>query len=218
MDKKTLAGKTIELLSKNKGRLTMLGKENKRKQGKAKLAFRVLISTILSHRTRDEQTKPAANRLLKKFPTPKKMSVASVKKISELAHPVGFYKTKARYIKKTSQQLMKDFNGVVPSTMEELTSLKGVGRKTASCVLNYAFGLPAIAVDTHVHRISNRIGLVKTKTPQLTEVGLKKIVPKQKWMVVNELLVVHGQTVCKPIKPNCRACVLNKICKSAFKN
>lgn len=215
-----MARKTIQKLSKNKNKLSMLGKEalNKNITSEQKLAFNVLISTILSHRTRDEQTQAAAERLLKKFPTPKKMSVASVKKIRELAYPVGFYKTKAVYVKKTSLQLMKEFNGMVPNTMKELNSLRGVGRKTASCVLNYAFGLPAIAVDTHVHRISNRIGLVKTKTPRETEAELKKIVPKQKWAVLNELLVVHGQTICKPIKPNCKKCSLNKICKSAFKN
>ncbi|MBI5636183.1 endonuclease III [Candidatus Micrarchaeota archaeon] len=217
MDKKTLAGKTIELLFENKGALSFLGRQRKESKGAQALAFRVLISTILSHWTKDAAMEAATNKLLTKYPTPEKLSGASVEKIAELSYPVGFYKTKAGYIKKTSRQLLKEFNGRVPNTMEELTSLPGVGRKTASCVLNYAFSLPAIAVDTHVHRISNRIGLVKTKTPEQTEVELKKIVPKQKWMTVNELLVVHGQTICWPIKPNCKKCPLNKICKSAFK-
>ena len=131
---------------------------------------------------------------------------------------IGFYKVKAKNIKKLSQQLIDDFNREVPSTLEGMTSLPGVGRKTANCMLNYAFGIPAIAVDIHVHRISNRLGWIKTNKPEESEFVLMKVLPHDLWTKINKLLVNHGQTVCKPINPRCKECKISKYCKYYKKN
>jgi endonuclease-3 len=174
--------------------------------------FKVLISTVLSARTRDENTARASKQLFERFSNPKEIASAKVSELEQLIKPSGFYKVKARRIKKISQQLVKEFNGKVPSTLKELLELKGVGRKTANCVLVYAFKKPAIPVDVHVHRVSNRIGLVKTFSTEETEIALSKIVPKNKWIELNELMVKFGQRVCKPLKPLCEKCLLQKEC------
>ena len=175
-------------------------------------AFHCLISTILSHRTLDEKTDEASFRLFSVYPTPEKLAGASVKKIEELIKPVGFYRVKARRVKQVAG-IIAENKGVVPKTVEALTALQGVGRKTAACVIVYGHGLPAIPVDTHVHRITNRLGWAHTKTPEETEYALEKIVPREKWILVNELFVRFGKTICRPISPHCGACPVNKYCE-----
>ncbi len=174
--------------------------------------FKVLISTVLSQRTRDENTAKASKQLFRKFPSSKKLAKASIKEIELLIKPAGFYKVKAKTIKNIAIKLNENFKGNVPNTLEELVSLKGVGRKTANCVLVYSFKIPAIPVDVHVHRISNRIGLVKTKTPEETEIKLMKLFPKSKWIELNDLMVKFGQRKCFPRNPKCEICLLNKEC------
>lgn len=174
--------------------------------------FHVLIGTLLSQRTRDMNTDKAAKHLFSKFPTAEKLSKASTKEIEELIKPSGFYKVKAERIKEIAKKISQKYGGKVPEDMEELVKLPGVGRKTANCVLVYGFGKPAIPVDTHVHRITNRLGLVKTKKPEETEMELMKVIPKKYWTIINELLVKHGQGICKPVKPLCSCCPLLKHC------
>lgn len=180
-------------------------------------AFQCLVGTVLSARTRDEQTEKASNALFKVYPTAKKLAKAPLKKIQKLIKPVGFYRTKSKYVKKLAQQLLNDYGGKVPNTMEELVKLPGVGRKVAGCVLVYAFKIPAIPTDVHVWRVSHRLGWVKKKTPEQTEQALMKLIPKKHWIQVNELLVLHGQNTCLPLRPRCDKCVLNDVCPSAFK-
>ncbi len=175
--------------------------------------FKVLISTLLSQRTRDENTAKASAKLFSKFPSLQKLSKAKIPEIEKLIKASGFYKVKAKRIKKISGILCKDFKGKVPGRIEELLKLPGVGRKTANCVLVYAFKKEAIPVDTHVHRISNRIGLVKTKTPEKTEKELEKIVPRKYWLELNELFVKYGQRICLPRKPKCETCRVKKFCR-----
>lgn len=175
--------------------------------------YRVLIRTILSQRTRDENTDHASVLLFSKFRTPEEIAQADVQDIEELIISAGFYHVKARRIKEVSQILLDEFGGEVPGTIEELLTLPGVGRKTANCVLVYGFRKPAICVDVHVHRISNRIGLVETRTPEQTEEGLKKLVPVKYWFEINDLLVQFGQTICRPINPLHDICPVNDCCK-----
>ena len=174
--------------------------------------FHVLISTILSQRTRDENTLKASNKLFSKFPTAKKIANADISKIKELIKESGFYNVKAKRIKEVSKILLEKYNGKVPNELDKLLELPGVGRKTANCVLVYGFNIPAIPSDTHVHRISNRIGIVKTKIPEQTEYELMKKVPRKYWININELFVKHGQTTCNPIKPKCDKCSISKLC------
>ena len=174
--------------------------------------FNVLISTILSQRTRDENTLKASNKLFSKFPTAKKIANADISKIKKLIKESGFYNVKAMRIKKVSRILLNKYNGKVPHELDKLLELPGVGRKTANCVLVYGFNIPAIPSDTHVHRVSNRIGIVKTKIPEQTEYELMKKVPKKYWININELFVKHGQTTCNPIKPKCDKCSIRKLC------
>lgn len=175
--------------------------------------FKVLMSTLLSQRTKDEVTEKASKNLFSKFSSPEKLSQAKTSEIESLIKPVGFYRTKAKRVKEISKTLVERFGGKVPETLEELLSLPGVGRKTGNCVLVYGFGKPGIPVDTHVHRISNRLGWVKTKTPEETEVKLRELVPKKHWLELNELFVKFGQMVCKPINPRCRECVVRRLCE-----
>lgn len=177
--------------------------------------YYVLISCLLSLRTKDEVTYPAAKRLFSKANTPKAMLTLTEKQIQNLIYPVGFYKRKSKTIQNISRELIEKHNSKVPNTIEELIKFKGVGRKTANIVLAHAFKIPALPVDTHVHRISNRIGWVKTKTPEQTEQALKKRIPKKYWLELNELLVQHGQQICKPISPFCSKCRIKKDCKKA---
>jgi len=174
--------------------------------------FRILISTILSHRTRDENTTKATENLFSVYRTPVQLANANPRVVRRLIRPSGFYNMKARNIMKVSKQLVDEFGGKVPDNEEELLRLHSVGRKTANCVLVYAFNKPAIPVDTHVHRISNRLGLVKTKKPEETEAALVKTVPKRYWLELNDLFVRFGQTTCKPIGPHCWSCTLARSC------
>ena len=175
--------------------------------------FRILIGTVLSHRTRDESTSKATERLFQVYDTPEKLADADPKKVKELIRSVGFYNMKTRNIMRVAKQVVEEFGGKVPDDLESLLTLHAVGRKTANCVLVYGFNKPAIPVDTHVHRIANRLGLVETKTPEQTEEALTKMVPKRYWLEVNELFVRFGQTTCKPIGPRCDICSLTASCK-----
>lgn len=174
--------------------------------------FFVLISTVMSHRTRDDVTYPAAKKLFKRFSTPEEMVIADISEIEALIKDVGFYRVKAGRIKEISRILLEKYNGRVPDDIEALLELPGVGRKTANCVLAHAFLKDALAVDTHVHRISNRLGLVETKAPEETEMELKKIFPQKYWRHINLLLVKLGQNICRPISPRCKICTLNDMC------
>jgi endonuclease-3 len=177
--------------------------------------FRTLIATILSQRTRDEITDEASRRLFARFRTPEKLARARKSEILPLIRACGFYRVKADTIRRVARLLVERHGGRVPETMDELTALPGVGRKTAGCVLVYGFAKDAIPVDTHVHRISNRLGWVRTKTPEETEIALQKIVPRRFWQRVNDLLVSHGRTVCRPIGPRCGACSVERWCAKA---
>jgi endonuclease-3 len=175
--------------------------------------FRVLIFTIISQRTRDEQTEVASERLLGVYPTVKDLANAPVPKIEKLIKIAGFYKNKARKIKEVCNILLEKYNGDVPEDFDNLMELPSVGRKTANCVLVFGFGKPAIPVDTHVHRISNRLGLVKTKKPEETEDRLTKILPKKYWLDINHMFVTFGKTICRPISPKCNECPVSDLCK-----
>lgn len=174
--------------------------------------FRILISTILSHRTRDENTAKASENLFARYKTPAQLASADPDEVRRLIHSTGFYNMKTRNIIRASKQLVEEFDGKVPADEEELLKIHSVGRKTANCVLVYAFNKPAIPVDTHVHRISNRLGLVKTKNPEDTEKELVRTIPKRYWLELNDLFVRFGQTTCKPIGPRCSSCSLRGHC------
>lgn len=196
----------VRLLRKEVKGKTMLSSMKKQ------TPFQILISTVLSARTRDENSIKASKNLFEKYSTPKKLANAKLSSIKKLIKTSGFYNVKAKRVKEIAKEIEERFNGRVPRNIEGLLSLKGVGRKTANCVLVYAFESPAIPVDTHVHRISNRLGLVKEKTPEKTETALLKVVPKKFWIEVNELLVRFGQQKCFPRNPNCPSCSLQKHC------
>lgn len=174
--------------------------------------FKVLIATILSARTKDEVTIKASRKLFSAADNPQDMLKLGEEKISELIYPVGFYRNKAKNIVQICKELVEKYNGKVPDTMEELLKLKGVGRKTANLVLILGYDKMGICVDTHVHRITNRWGYVKTKTPEETEMELRKKLPKKHWKEINELLVSFGQHICKPVKPQCNTCPVQKLC------
>lgn len=177
--------------------------------------FEVLIGTILSHRTRDENTEKVTEALFKVYPTPKAIAEAPLKDLEKIVRPTGFYPTKAKRIKEVSKIILEKFRFRVPKSMDVLLSLPGVGRKTANCVLVYGFNEPAIPVDTHVHRISNRLGWVKTKNPDKTEEALRKVFQRKHWLLINDVLVHFGRTICRPINPMCGQCALNKECPSS---
>ncbi len=174
--------------------------------------FEVLVSTLLSLRTKDEVTGAAAARLFDVARTPQAMVALTPQEIERLIYPVGFYPTKAKRLLAISRILLDRYDGKVPDTLEELTALPGVGRKTANLVLVEGFKIPAICVDTHVHRISNRIGYVRTKNPDQTEMALRKKLPKRHWVRYNELLVAFGQVLCRPISPFCSRCPVGDMC------
>ncbi len=175
--------------------------------------FFVLISCILSLRTKDTVSLPASQRLFEVAKTPKSMLSLPLAQIEKLIYPSGFYRQKAKQILQICHDLLEKYDGKVPSTEQELLTFKGVGRKTANLVLGEGFGIPAICVDTHVHRISNRLGLVKTKTPEETERALQKLLPKKYWVEYNTLLVIWGQNICVPISPFCSKCPIFDLCE-----
>ena len=175
--------------------------------------FKILIGTILSARTRDETTTKVIRMLFSRFKNPDELSRANLNEIKQLIQKIGFYNVKATRIKEVSKILIEKYNGKVPSNIDDLLTFPGVGRKTANCVLVYGFRKPAIPVDVHVHRISNRIGIVSTKKPEETEIVLEKSIDRNYWTAVNETFVVFGQNICLPIRPKCSLCHLTKICK-----
>ena len=180
--------------------------------------FKILIGTILSARTRDEVTTAVIKALFSRFKNPDELSRANLSDIKKLIQKIGFYNVKASRLKEVSQLIIKKYNGEVPSNLNDLLTLPGVGRKTANCVLVYGFKKAAIPVDIHVHRISNRIGIVNTKNPEETENVLQKSIDKKYWIRVNETFVMFGQNICLPIKPKCNVCQLTKMCKYYSKN
>lgn len=186
-------------------------------EGGGESPFEVLIGTLLSHRTRDERTYPATKRLMARWSTPAALGAAKVEDVRDLLQEgrVGFYNMKAPRVVQVARILAEQHGSQVPSTEEGLLALPGVGRKTANCVLVYGFGKAAIPVDTHVHRISNRLGLVRTTDPDDTEAGLQRVVPRKDWVLWNEWLVTFGKQVCKPVGPRCSECPLATLCPSA---
>ncbi len=177
--------------------------------------FRVLISCILSLRTKDEVTSAASTRLFSLASTPEELSRLPVGKIEKAIYPAGFYRVKALRIKKMSKDILARFHGAVPDTIDELLTLEGVGRKTANLVVTLGYGKPGICVDTHVHRITNRWGLLSTKTPLETEFALRKTVPIRYWREINSMLVAFGQGICKPVSPLCSQCRIRSACDRA---
>jgi endonuclease-3 len=175
----------------------------------------VLASTILSLRTKDEVTLVRSQALLKKAPTPQKLMALATEEIEQLIYPVGFYHTKARNLQKIAAIIMETHNGQVPADMEALLALPGVGRKTANLTLTEGFDLDGICVDVHVHRITNRLGALRSKTPEETEMLLREILPKKHWKRINLLLVLYGQRVCRPVSPFCSRCVIARYCDRA---
>jgi endonuclease III len=175
--------------------------------------YKILIGTILSARTRDENTTKVVKKLFARFKTPDDIASADIDEIKKLIRSIGFYNVKGERIKQVSQIIVSKFGGRVPDDIDSLLGLPGVGRKTANCVLVYAFNKPAIPVDVHVHRISNRLGLVRTNTVTQTETELNKMVDRQLWSKVNNTFVMYGQNICLPIKPICQICDLKGICK-----
>ena len=174
--------------------------------------YLVLIACILSLRTNDRTTYPATLRMLKLGKTPKDFASCDEEKLSKAIYPVGFYTNKAKQIIQLSKEIVESHNGKVPETIEELIKFNGVGRKTANLVVARGFNKPAICVDVHVHRIFNRMGYVKTKNPEETEFALRAKLPKKYWIDINTLIVTHGQNVCKPQKPKCSECPIEKYC------
>lgn len=174
--------------------------------------FRILISCLLSLRTKDKTTSEASARLYALAHQPATMLAVPLQKIEQAIYPVGFYRTKAKSIHAICRRLLDVYGGTVPDSIEELVTLSGVGRKTANLVVTVGFGKPGICVDIHVHRISNRWGYVKTKTPEETEAALRRKLPKQHWITFNDLLVPYGQHLCQPVSPFCSQCKLIEYC------
>ena len=174
--------------------------------------YLVLIACILSLRTNDKTTYPATLRMLELARTPKEMKNVKLEALAQAIYPVGFYENKAKQIIELSKIIDEELGGNVPNEIEELIKFKGVGRKTANLVLSLGFNKPAICVDVHVHRIFNRLGYINTKTPEETEFALREKLPQKYWIDINTLLVTHGQNVCKPIKPKCAECPIERYC------
>jgi endonuclease-3 len=176
-------------------------------------AFKILISCLLSLRTQDKNTEIASRNLFAVADTPQKILKLPINKLEKLIFSSGHYKKKARVLKHVSEIILKEFKGKVPNKKEELLSIKGIGPKTANIVLAFAFGKKVLPIDTHCHRIPNRIGWVKTKTPEQTEKELGKILPKKYWIDFNGIFVQFGKTICVPISPKCSECPIEKYCK-----
>jgi endonuclease III len=206
---KTQAFRILEIIQKSIHTTTALGSIRDKADSDP---FRILISTILSARTRDPVTEAASRRLFFRFPDVRSLARGKPQYVMKTIKPVSFYRVKAHNIIKCSKQILKEFNGKVPQTYEELVQLAGVGRKTAGCVLVYGYSEPAIPVDVHVHRISNRIGLVRTQAPEETETALRGLYDRKYWIDVNELFVSFGQSTCRPLNPKCQICPVRKLC------
>ncbi len=174
--------------------------------------FHILVSTMISLRTKDKVTSTSSKRLLTRAPDPKKLSKLSETEIAKLIYPAGFYNTKAKNLRTMAEKLVYQYGGRVPESMEQLLELPGVGRKTANLVRNLGYGLDGICVDTHVHRIANRLGWVRTKSPEQTEGALEQVLPQKYWIPINELLVRFGQTLCTPVSPFCSRCPIYEYC------
>ncbi|HYK93144.1 MAG TPA: endonuclease III [Thermoplasmata archaeon] len=174
--------------------------------------FQVLIGTILSQRTRDANTDKASAALFAKYPDARTLAAAKPRDVEPLIRATGFYRTKSRLITATAREILERFGGAVPRDVETLTTLPGVGPKTANCVRVFGYGLPGMPVDTHVHRIANRLGVVRTKTPEATEEELRRVVPERFWIPINPLLVQHGQNLCRPRRPLCGRCPIVELC------
>jgi endonuclease III len=177
--------------------------------------FRILIACLLSLRTKDKTTSEASARLFALAQTPATLENLPIRKIEQAIYPVGFYRTKAKSIHKLCRRLLDVYGGLVPDSIDELITLSGVGRKTANLVVTVGYGKPGICVDIHVHRISNRWGYIKTKTPEETEQVLRRRLPEQYWITFNDLLVPYGQNLCLPVSPFCSKCKLTDYCARA---
>lgn len=202
--------KIIEILKKyfRYKRRTTLNRMHKRQED-----FKILIACLLSLRTKDEITKKVSEELFKVAKTPEEIVKIPIKKLEKIVFSTGYYKKKARILKSVSRELLARFDGKVPRTKEELLSIKGIGPKTANIVLNFAFGKDELPIDTHCHRIPNRIGLIKTKKPEETEKALKKILPKKYWRDFNAIFVLFGKNICLPTSPLCSKCPIEDYCK-----
>jgi len=174
--------------------------------------FLILVGTLLSLRTKDELTEEVMERLAGRARTPEELLRIPLGELQNLIYPVGFYRNKSKVLINTARTIMETYNGIVPDSIDELLAIKGVGRKTANLVVSEAYGKPGICVDTHVHRISNRIGAVSTKNPHQTEEALRKILPKQYWIIYNTLLVTFGKRICSPLSPRCSQCPIVHLC------
>jgi endonuclease-3 len=201
--------RVLKLIRKSITETTSLGKISSEEGA---TPFKVLISTILSARTRDPVTEAASARLFARFPDSSSLSKANPRTVARLIRPVSFYDVKAKRIIEVARIIKKQYSGIVPGSLDQLLALPGVGRKTANCVLVYGFRTPAIPVDVHVHRISNRIGLVETQNPERTEEQLSILYKEKYWLDVNELFVRFGQTICKPLRPLCEICSVQPLC------
>ncbi|MFQ5480002.1 MAG: endonuclease III domain-containing protein [Thermodesulfobacteriota bacterium] len=177
-----------------------------------KKPFKVLVSCILSLRTKDEVTRAASERLFALAATPAELAALTEAVIEKAIYPAGFYKTKAKTLREIARILRDKYASVVPDTIDELLKFRGVGRKTANLVVTLGYGKPGICVDTHVHRITNRWGLVVAKTPEKTEFALREILPQKYWIGINDLLVTYGQNICRPTSPFCSRCSLAEFC------
>jgi endonuclease III len=175
--------------------------------------YLVLIGTLLSLRTKDETTEIAMERLTQEAKTPQELLKIPEEELQKLIYPVGFYRNKSHTLRDVSGIIINKYGGKVPDSIDELLTIKGVGRKTANLVITEGFGKPGICVDTHVHRISNRLGIVSTRNPHATEESLRKVLPRKYWIIYNTLLVTFGKRICKPISPLCSTCLLSQICK-----
>lgn len=180
--------------------------------GERKDPFRILVSCVLSLRTKDSTTREASVRLFRLAASPVELAALKTSQIERAIYPVGFYRTKARQLKEMGATLVNRYGSNVPCTIEELLELKGVGRKTANLVVTMGYAKPGICVDTHVHRITNRWGFVNTKTPEKTESALRKKLDKRYWIAINDLLVTYGQNICRPLSPLCSRCGIYKYC------
>ncbi len=177
--------------------------------------YLVLIGTLLSLRTKDELTEKVMDRIIKKIKTPEEMVSFPDEKLQEMIYPVGFYRNKTVILKDVSKTIINDYGGKVPDSIDELLKIKGIGRKTANLVITEGYNKLGICVDTHVHRISNRIGILITKKPDETEKILRKILPEKYWIIYNTLLVTFGKNICKPISPHCSTCPVQHLCSKS---